>query len=539
MYRIFLLICFLFASLESFSQRDSIVAVRELQKLNHTFGYRIKMDVVREGSIVSLPNEKIQFNISEINTIPRSKDPVVRSYVVRFILAHEFAHQIQYYVYRDNPSYMSNDPVSRTVIETQADILASQMLWYVNFELFDYLITDPVLFNDIVLELLHVALEIGSNEHTIGTHPSKRDRALAFRLGLTNGLTYVYDQRVKASGNLNYQSGLTLESFKQQMDDILKFIDFRKDEDMLSWSYRQARKILNYDRKISNDIILITPPDKRQVFHTTSSYPYVDYDLTYMNIGNKNIDLDMEVFISLVNRENPNSAETYRKLTVNHYSFTLLPGETYRTQDKLRWDRAENDFQGIFEISEKEMPRIVYPSSSSMDAIYSCTYSGNEYGNEVYRDEIKFLNLSTDEETLDFQIYVNSILNECLLENNAIIQGLGEKNFFIPNTLNYDCSIQFDMTSGTTVLTDLQKNILRVELDFPNFFPEGNYVTGTYNKLKRVLDSEFSDCSIEEDQDTDSYWVTYTCNSYEVYLEGYTDDREKDYSLYFSIDLTK
>ncbi|WP_405296807.1 ImmA/IrrE family metallo-endopeptidase [Algibacter sp. Ld11] len=495
------------------------------------------MDITKSGNIISLPNKTIRLNIDKINSIVKSSNSIVKEYIIRFIVAHEFAHQMQYQAYKDHPNYMNNDLVSRTIIETQADILASLMLLYINFELFDFIKQKPLLINEIFEELLNVAIEIGSNEHTIGTHPNKRDRALAFRLGFTNGLGYIYDQRVKANPALNIKMGLTPEIFKKQMDYILNFVDNKNDEELFAWSYRQAKKILNYDRKVSNNLVLITPPNQRITFHTGKSHPYVDYDLTYKNIGNKSIIIEMEVFVSLINRINPKSAKSFRKLNVNHYSFYLPPQGTYRIQDKLRWDKGENDPHGILEISKDQMPSIIYPNINTPDAIYSCSYVSKDSLNKVHQESIKYLNLLEKEDiSLDFMIYINSILNTCLVENEDIIQGLGEKNFFLKNTLLYDSSIQYGQNTKTTVITDLQKQILKVELDFPHYSSQNNHVKNFYQNLKNTLDTEFSDCNKTEGQDSYSFWVTYRCDSYELFLQG-KNNKKEDYPLYFSINL--
>ncbi|MBD0824461.1 hypothetical protein [Aestuariibaculum marinum] len=537
--KVFILFFSLFMSLPASSQNDSITAISELQKLNNFFGYHVQMNVVREGSIVSLPNERIEFNINEIDKIISSKNEIVRSYVIRFIVAHEFAHQIQYYAYRNHPNFMNDDLISRTIIETQADIMGCFMLWYANFELFDLLSTNLPLLNEISNELLQVALEIGSKEYTIGTHPSKRDRALAFRLGSMNGLSYVYDQRVKNSSTAVGSKGeLTPEIFHEQMDYILEFIDLKKDkEDIISWSYRQAKKLLNYDRKIASDIILITPKFERHSFNTGDSHPFAYYDLTYMNVGNKTIDIDMEVYMSLVKREDLGSAKSYRKLNVNHYKFSLNPNETYRIQDKLRWDRGENDIHNLLGMGSVEMPKIVYPAIGSQDAIYSCVYKDERNNSKVYQEDISFLNLSVDKESVDFLIYINTILNACLFQDKNIVQGIGEKNLFLDNTLLYDCSLKFGEKSRTTVLTDLQRNILSVDLDFTNYYPRRSDVFSDYIDIKRLLTEEFSDCQIEEGNDSDGAWVTFNCDSYEIYVEVSADDKEKEYSLSVEIGL--
>jgi len=527
------LITFLFITIpltKIISQNDSIIAVTELNRLNERYGYKAQVTITRQGSIISLPDQKIQISLDELKRISSIDRKDIRFYVVRFIVAHEFAHQIQYYTYRDNAKYMNNDLVSKTIIETQADILAGLMFFTLNPELMTYMSKQPELVDEVLQELFRVAIAMGSKENTLGSHPSKRERMLALRLGLTNGYSFLYDQMIKGNSASAMQNGITPEIFKKQMEAQFEYIDLKQDEEMLSWSYRQAKKIVNYDRKIATDIVLITPSDQRHTFHTENSYPFVDYNLTYKNIGKRSIDVEMEIFVALISREDPNSGETFRKLNVNHYKFTLAPSETKTLNDKLSWLKNKNE---LADMKIGEMPRIVYPSITSSDAIYSCNYS-NDVTNKVYQENIKSLGFANSNDEFSFSIFFNSIINAYLSKDRDLIQCIGEVSKFNPNKLYYICSYQFEAGTKTSVLTDIQRNIIKIEMEYPNYVDRIK-ILKKFDELKRQLDIELDQLVKKEGQDKETLWVTYKGNSYKVYLEVYTDIESSKNSIYFSI----
>lgn len=387
-----------------YSQNDSTVAATELKRMNEMFGYQIKMDIKEKGRIVSLPNQVIELSLEELKRISLIAEKNLRFYIVRFVVAHEFSHQVQYYRLGNNPKFMNNDLISKTTLETQADILAASVFFMLSPELMVYEKSDPDFLKKVLNTLFNVTYNMGISENTLGSHPSKRDRMLAVRLGFTNGLSMVYDDWVKSDTVRAINNGITLPVFKKQMEDQFKFLDLKNNEDIVFWSYRQAKKIVNYDRKIATGIVLVTPRDKRHFFHETSEDPYVDYNLTYKNISDKSIDVQMEVFVALISRENPDSPENYRKLNVRHYDFTLLPGQTTTLADKLLWLKNENDANGIFEIQKSEMPRIVYPGISAVDGIYSCSYT-DDLSDNVYQENIENLFFTDSDPSLSFQIF--------------------------------------------------------------------------------------------------------------------------------------
>ncbi len=506
-----------------YPQNDSIVAITELTRLNDYYGYRINMTVKQEGSIISLPNQEIQISLAELKRISPLINKRVRFYVVRFIVQHEFAHQMQYYKYGNDPKYMNDDPISKMLIETQADIMAGHMLFEMSPEIMVYQQSHPQMIDSIFNELFRISHDMGIRENTLGSHPSKHDRLIAVTLGMTNGLGYIFDRWVK-------QRGLISQDFAEMMDKHFYFIDLDKKEDMLSWSYRQAKKIVNYDRKISSEIVLTTPADKRQFFYPDKSNPYVDYNLTYKNIGNKSIDVDIEVYVAHVKLAYPDSLGDYRKINVDHHKFTLLPGESKILKGRLSWLKRDYSLTGNFELSESYMPRIVYPGSKfNQDAIYSCTYS-NDNPSVIYQDSLKGYHFFESEDFLDFPVFFNLLLNAYSLNEN-ISSGIGAIHSNLPDEIVYASSIQFKEGSYTSVNINSQQKISAIEVFFVDFYSDENKLNATFSEIEKILDKELKSYEKETGQENGNLYLYYTGKNFDVSIEIYKNEASKEYSI--------
>jgi len=524
------LLIFTILNSSALSQNDSTVAATELQRMNNTFGYRIKMNITKEGRIESLPNQEIQLSLAELKQISPVTRKDIRFYTVRFIVAHEFAHQMQYYRYANEPKFMNSDLVSKTLIETQADILAGLIFFQISPEILVYQGSAPQLVNDIFKELFVVTHNMGISENTLGSHPSKRDRMLAVRLGLTNGFSFTYDQWVKSDTIRAIQNGITYPIFKKQMHDQFRYINLDNAiEDMISWSYRQAKKIVNYDRNIATGIVLLTPLKERVIWHEDISNPYVEYKLTYKNISTKNIDIEMEVFVAHVNRLKSDTPESYRKVNVEHYKFSILPGQSKTIKGKLLWLKNENDVFGNFELRDIDMPRIVYPGMSS-DGIYSCSYT-NDLSNKVYQENIANINFPTSSGLNDFRTFYYTILNTCGFNYQDAIKGMGQVNLNYPDEITYVSSIQFEDETLTLVNVDSMNKISSIEIFFQNYYPQANSILTKYIEIKKILNMELNDSKIEEGQIGEKFWVNYSSKESDVYLQTIKNDATKQYTV--------
>ncbi|OAN61658.1 hypothetical protein A8B79_04320 [Balneola sp. EhC07] len=523
----------LFFTSNTYSWQTSEFLHNELNIMNYEWGYRIKMDVNSSGNISSLPDQKIQMGLAELDRLTGSHDQRVKYYLYRFILAHEFAHQVQYYKYKNDQQKLNDDLITRKILETQAEINAGLLFFIRSPELYNSFFSQPELAVEVFRELFNVAFRLGTTENTIASHPSKKERMLAIRLGVMNGFSFLFDQHMKSNPLAAQQMGITPQKFKSIMDAQFEFIDIKQGDDILEWSYRQAQKIVNYDRKIASNLVLTTPRGTRHSFDTDPINPYAFYDLTYSNIGKRKLDVEMEVFIALVGRESPDSGESYRKLNVDHYKFSLDPGESKTIEGILSWSKNEHVMDDFLGITPLEMPRIVYPSLISEEAIYSVLFSdGNP--STVEQDSIKFLSFNESDAIQEFPAFFNSILNAFLLNDKNVIQSLGELNHYREDTYSYLSSIQFEDDIKTRIVTDMEKNIISIEVDFPEYNSHQS-VHRMYSQIIDLLEDELFDYRKYATDEVDEAFVAYSLYSYNVKLEYWKNSLTNKFELLLSI----
>jgi hypothetical protein len=532
LYKIWPAILFTLVVTTLYAQNDSTVAVTELNRMNAIFGHQIKMNVSRDGVISSMPNQEIRMSLNELKRISSITKRNIRFYIVRFIVAHEAAHQMQYNYYGSDKRFMNNDLISRTIIETQADIMAGLIFFQLSPELFIYLDSQPKFVDEVFKEVFHVAFSMGITENTLGTHPSKRDRMLAIRIGMTNGFSFVFDQWVKSDMVRAKHLGITPEKFKNTMEAQFRFIDLIAGEDMMQWSYRQAKKIINYDQKVATGIVLTTPDDKRTKFHTQSDYPYVDYDLTYKNVSSKSTDVEMEVFVAHVKRIPQPNEESYRKVNTDHYKFTLAPGENRRVHGKLMWLKHKNDIKGEYELSDDAKPVIVYPGINSRDAIYSCSYT-NDVSEKVYQENVKEFHFDYSDKAFSFSLYLNAATNACQQRDKNILKGIGNVNTKYPDELTYFSSIQLDQETNTYATIDSSQEI-SIEMQTANFYPDENKLHKNFATIKTQLD-RLENVKKEEHSNGNWRMIDYAGETYSVTLQMTKDNFNKEYSIKMSV----
>lgn len=509
---------------KSLGTPDSAIIRYELNRLNHLFGFRTSLKITPSGFISSLPSEMITFSLAELNKIASVKDENIRLYVIRYIVAHEFAHQLQFYRYKVDSVYLSNDLMSRTLIEAQADILAGFYFFNLSDEFFPYIQEKPQLIKSLLTEIFQTIYSLGIVENTVGTHPSKHDRLLAARLGMQNGFSYNLDVFIKQMVQQGYQFDFSAEEYKKTFDEQFRFLDLQKNEDPLVWSYRQARKIVNYDRRVANDIVLITPPNKRFTFDTSSSNPFCRYNLEYQNIGTKSIYVEMEVYINHVKRNDPGSAVFYRKINVNHYKFTLEPAQTISIKDSLLWLSNSNDTTGITTLTDDFMPSIVFPGSNNNDAMISCTYSNNS-SNLVHGKQIQYLKFREEDSYSNrFSIFINTLINAIRLNPSQIITGIGSINGRNKDVISYLSSLQYGEESETLILIDKNKKTVSADILFPNFYPESYKVKETYELLKKSLKKELKRHNMKDYEHQGNLTTAFTSKEYDLYLDTVQKD---------------
>lgn len=519
------------------AQNDSTVAQYELNRMNNLFGYRIKMNILKEGEIVSLPNEEIQISLEELRQMSESQRKDLRLYIVRFIVAHEFAHQVQYYRYKDNPEFMRDDDVSRTIIEEQADILAGYTFFLLSPELLQYKNSHPQLVEEIFTELFRTTYELGIKENTLGSHPSKRDRMLAVRLGLNCGSSWVYDYLVKSDPSVLKQMGISFETFEKQIKSMMDFVDFKKEEDIVKWSYRQAKKILNFDLKVSTDIVLTTPLHERYVYREQDNESFVEYHLKYENRSDKRIEMDMEVFVAHVNSLDLNTPVNYMKMNAKHYHLFFLPGESKQIEGTLLCSKMESDLFGETRLREENKVVIVYPGVGTDDAIYSCDYPDVAV-DKNHTEKVAGLYAASYDRSkyLGFQSFYTAFINTYLLDDRDLIKGVGEVNQEYPDEIDYISPFQFLEGTRTIVTENADHKITMANICFPNYYPNSEKVLTTYQLLRdELIKISLKNGKFEEGKIGEGNWANYSGELCDIYLQTIKNDQNQMYSIKISI----
>lgn len=300
----------------------------EMDRLDMISGFYTKVQLTDAATSTADPDGTISISRPELVQLQGKVAPKQFRQVLRFLLAHEKTHQIQYRAYTV-AAVRANDPERRRLYEAQADVLAGKYL----LETLGEPKPDDLV---AIVDTLKLAFDLGTLEFSDTDHPSKEARRTAARLGMASGMITALS-RLPPTPELG-----------QMIASLAEKVNILRDENVMEWSYRTAKRITQYSRAASRDIVLLK---ERQIdWDERASNPFVTFRLIYENKGSRTIHIDMEVQCASVPRENSNDTLEWLKASVKNFSFDLKPGERYTASGKLQWIATQ-----------KLMPRIIYP----------------------------------------------------------------------------------------------------------------------------------------------------------------------------------
>ena len=154
----------------------------------------VELRIVESGKISSQGDGIIVVSHEQINKILNAIPQHLQKHAIRFVLAHELAHQFQFKYY-EKSNRLDHNSLSIMILEAQADILAG-FAWVQL--IFDEIAVDgKTSFSETDMDkFLNFILDLGIEEHAIGMHPSKNDRLMAAKHGALLGqLAMVEDLR--------------------------------------------------------------------------------------------------------------------------------------------------------------------------------------------------------------------------------------------------------------------------------------------------------------------------------------------------------
>jgi len=480
----YILLIFLFSSNTISSQNIDSYVTREFNKLKRVAipNFNTTLKIVEFGEMKSDINGEVTFSKEQLKKISNNFSKVGKEYLIRILLAHELSHQFQFNWYK-NKEQLEDKPILRMLLEGQADMLAGYCFGYL-------LIKDNGIENlydsNIKMEdfysIFQFMLDIGIEEHTLGTHPSKGDRLMLIKQGMEVGLINAVTEMAHLNPSLiaNYYG--SKQRYNELINEALKLLDFdNKKDNLFSWSYKITKRIINYNPEVAKNLVLISKSSSPKFkWHTNEDYPYVDYKLKYLNISNKAIDVEMEVFVSHVSRENRNAEKYHSKRNLDLYKFRIQPKEIKTLEGKLRWDKSVNDEAGISLLSADKIPRIVFPSSNSSNFIISCSYANETHDLDLEKQTIKFLAATPQSQKSKYQIATNikRIIRAFRYNQDDLFSGIGDYYIYSnrQSYIEYNSTETFD--KGTEV--KFYRNLFKDS----NFFIENNFSTEiliTYN----------------------------------------------------------
>ena len=324
----------------------------QMTKITTLLGFQIPICATDGQGTKSYPGAGIGVDRVELEAFRQKSQIHEFREMLRFLLAHESAHQLQFSKLGVEALTSARGEDSR-LYECQADILGGVYLVQTMEKADD---AEREAINDI----LQLTFDIGSTESSVQDYPSHEERRTAARLGI---------EYAEMKAGRSFPLGGNSNDFRYSLD-------VRGVETDFAWSFRMAKKVIHYRRKFSGGLVL----DEGNMivnWNTSSANPYVSFQLPYTNLGDLAIKVDMDVQTVIAPKYN--SSETKRWLPggTKHFVFTLQPKAKYVVSGSMRWY-----------VYGDEKPRLVYPPDDT--SLFTCepAASAQRSGHSWPRDNL-------------------------------------------------------------------------------------------------------------------------------------------------------
>ena len=423
---------------------------------------------------------RVIINTYQLKNLIKQLDIKYQVYIIRLVIAHELAHQIQYRHYGKENSQLLN--------ECQADILAGYLLFLCLGE--EYLQrradtgkADLGPFVEKLLDPLNAIFELGDNYTRDHVHPRKEQRRTAFRDGVFYGNIWYLDAVI----NDPKTDKSLIPTLKTKLLDYQKLLDYRYPDNLVTWSQRRAKKILNQDTEACNNLIFFNEWE----WDTTAANPYLTYRHVIRNIGKQPVSIEFNDQIYTVLRDDGNNSLYWAPRRSNMHSVTIQPGAKKDITDRLKW-----------EATKVLMPRYITPGSKN--SIFSCT---------MQRDKVKVMGLEIHQinylqkTTLTNQSVYGVLLSERdRLETYRHGIGIAHSENQLDEII-YDSQLQVPHAKGTEIVYNADDQACKVKITLY----DGKVKARAEEQVKQAikdLTSELPSLQLSQPMQT-SYGKTY------------------------------
>jgi len=303
---------------KDFNATVTRLTAEELNYLAGITSIRCNYTLLEKGRSYSDPREGIFIDKSSLGRVYQQGGMKALTFAVRFLLAHEMAHQLQFKAYPDNTAAVVCE--KSRLLECQADLLAGVL--FGDRYAMDGRSTDS-LPGELVSDIEQV-YDLGEFEPGIQYHPGPVQRRNAFRFGMGYSLN-----RIDPKNMSSYSDA----------------IDQYPGEDSLIWSMRIARLIMHYPSAVSQTIVCL---DTTYSWDPSSTHPFLHFDDQYYNRSAKKVRLNIAYEVYGVRRVgNGLQPDTIPRHTpvqgsIEFFSRIIGPHDTSRITGDLNWQRVGN-----------------------------------------------------------------------------------------------------------------------------------------------------------------------------------------------------
>jgi hypothetical protein len=224
-------------------------------------------EIVAGDGYWSSPDYGIKIGIKELRSNFRMVPENALPLMVRWIVAHEFWHQIQY---RDRgKNALEGDDDTKRVLECEADLMASRLVYSTAMNIMQ----DGV--GDYVLDIPNIISPTGES----GTHPSSEQRTLTVIYGL-----------LRVQFDLNERSPQDKEQASVRAG-LREMIDLRGGESDGSWRERECKKITQYPRSSITELNVSSAKISKP-----NGSGFRDFRIIYRNAGDSTLSVSLSLF---------------------------------------------------------------------------------------------------------------------------------------------------------------------------------------------------------------------------------------------------
>lgn len=330
-------------------------------------GVFLQFDYSEQMNTESLQKGRVIINLHEIRYLLRQVPDESVPYIVRFIVAHEIAHQVQFASYKD----ASLPPLTE---ECQADLLAGIYTFQITLqEYFKDRFTTIMFpgdiqsmsdkFHDNMLTISAWIYRQGDDFSKDNTHPRNEQRRLALRDGYAFGKMWMDDMIS------HYSARSAIADQAKDLENHLKYLlDYQTGDNVITWSRAHAQNIVHNNNSNWKDIAVYS------TFYPFRDKPDHWFTFTHKikNIGSHRIQLYFPDQMFSASKTDPHNSQNWTIVAIVPHTVTLMPGEVTEVSGEIQGLDNDTETSQYVRIGDKSS---LYMCTSDADRPHVSRYT--------------------------------------------------------------------------------------------------------------------------------------------------------------------